>query len=80
LTSFLVPTVASQTPASAKPVFQVPFPCGETWYMSSYPGHSGAPMAIDFLKTDLRDGRGIGRCIRGSDRSLRRGLAERFAT
>ncbi|MEV1144870.1 VCBS repeat domain-containing M23 family metallopeptidase [Micromonospora sp. NPDC049799] len=34
--------VGLATPASAagpRPLFQVPFPCGETWLMTTYPGH-----------------------------------------
>jgi hypothetical protein len=37
---------AMQAPAMAAPAsVQMPFPCGETWYASSYTGHSPSQYA-----------------------------------
>src|SRR6266699_5494696 len=47
-------------PASATPTFQMPFPCGETWYASTYTNHysyagTGNPYPLDWNLT-VEDG------------------------
>ena len=54
-------TVALAAPAAAagpRPLFQVPFPCGETWKMATYDGHGS--YKIDFTHSS---GNSLGRSI-----------------
>jgi hypothetical protein len=39
---------ASITPSAAAPLFKAPFPCGQSWTASTYPGHSNNNNAVDF--------------------------------
>ena len=43
--------VAVAPAASAKPAFQLPFPCGQTWSGQTRTGHSPA-LSVDFNRTD----------------------------
>ena len=43
-----VGVIWSSTSAQAKPVFKAPFPCGQTWTASTYPGHVPNVNAVDF--------------------------------
>ncbi|MFC7490778.1 MULTISPECIES: peptidoglycan DD-metalloendopeptidase family protein [unclassified Knoellia] len=39
-----VATLPAASAAGPRPVFQVPFPCGETWRMTTYEGHGGGDL------------------------------------
>lgn len=43
-----VPTPAAA--AGARPLFQLPFKCGEQWYASTYSGHSPNASSLDFTR------------------------------
>jgi hypothetical protein len=41
--------------ASATPTFQMPFPCGEAWYASTYTGHQPSEYSIDWNLSGTED-------------------------
>jgi hypothetical protein len=62
-----VGVLAMASPAGAAPAnVHMPFPCGETWYASSYTGHFPSPYAVDWNLPGDDQGRSVQAGVTGT--------------